>query len=154
MRIRPAAAADTQAIHELVQRAYAHYVPRMGGPPGPMQEDYAAKVAEGGTSVAEEDGEIVGLLVLGREPDHLVVENVAVDPGRQGEGIGRSLLAFAEKVARDAGLSTIRLYTHVTMTENRAFYPRLGYEETHRRPVGDFELVFFAKQLPSEEAPS
>ncbi|HEX6667759.1 MAG TPA: GNAT family N-acetyltransferase [Solirubrobacterales bacterium] len=153
MRIRPASADDTPAIHDLVQRAYGHYVERMDGPPGPMREDYAAKVAEGGTSVAEEDGEIVGLIILAREPDHLLVENVAVDPGRQGEGIGRALLAFAETVARDAGLSTLRLYTHVTMTENRAFYPRLGYEETHRKPVGEFELVFFAKQLPRGEAP-
>lgn len=152
MRIRPATPADARAIHELVHRAYAHYVSRIGEPPGPMREDYAAKVAEGGTSVAEDDSEIVGLIVLAKQPDHLLVENVAVDPGRQGEGIGRSLLAFAEAEARDAGLSTIRLYTHVTMTENRAFYPRLGYEETHRRPVGEFELVFFAKQLPGEGA--
>lgn len=153
MRIRPASAVDAGAIDELVQRAYVHYVPRIGGPPGPMQEDYAAKVAEGGTSVAEDGGEIVAAIVLIKEPDALVIENVAVDPGRQGEGIGRALLAFAETVARDAGLSTLRLYTHVTMTENRAFYPRLGYEETHRRPVGDAELVFFAKQLPGEDAP-
>jgi ribosomal protein S18 acetylase RimI-like enzyme len=153
MRIRPASAADARAIDQLVQRAYGHYVARIGGPPGPMQEDYAAKVAEGGTSVAEDGGEVVGAIVLTKEPDALVIENVAVDPGRQGEGIGRALLAFAETVARDAGLSTLRLYTHVTMTENRAFYPRLGYEETHRRPVGDAELVFFAKQLPGGDAP-
>jgi len=153
MRIRPASTADTRAIHELVQLAYAHYVPRIGGPAEPMKVDYAAKVAGGGTSVAEDDGEVVGLIVLAMEPDHLLIENVAVDPGRQGEGIGRSLLAFAETVARDAGLSTVRLYTHLTMTENQAFYPRLGYEETHRTPVGEFERIHFAKQLPGEEEP-
>lgn len=152
MRIRPASAADTQEIHDLVRRAYGHYVARMGGPPGPMKEDYAAKVAQGGVSVAEEDGEIVGVIGLATESDHLLVENVAVDPGRQGEGIGRELLAFAETAARDAGLTTMRLFTHETMTENQALYLRLGYEETHRRPAGEFELVYFAKQLPGGEA--
>jgi GNAT superfamily N-acetyltransferase len=39
---------------------------------------------------------VVGLIVLIEEADHVLVENVAVDPGRQGEGIGRALLAFAE----------------------------------------------------------
>lgn len=98
-------------------------------------------------TVAEEGGEVVGLIVLVEEPDCLLVENVAVEPERQSEGIGRALLAYAEGVARDAGLPSLRLYTHVTMTENRAFYPRLGYEETGRRSDDGFERVFFCKRL-------
>jgi ribosomal protein S18 acetylase RimI-like enzyme len=147
MRIRSAVPAEAEAIHELVKRAYAHYVDRIGGRPGPMDTDYAEKVAGGHVSVADDAGEVVGLVVLVREPGHLLVENVAVAPERQGEGIGRALLAFAEAVAREAGIATLRLYTHVAMTENLALYPRLGYEETHRRTDNGFERVFFAKHL-------
>lgn len=112
-----------------------------------METDYAEKIGQGLVSVAEDGDAIVGLIVLVREPDHLLVENVAVVPERQSEGIGRALLTFAEGVAREAGTPTLRLYTHVKMTENLAFYPRLGYEETHRRTDDGFERVFFAKHL-------
>ncbi|HEY6549914.1 MAG TPA: GNAT family N-acetyltransferase [Solirubrobacterales bacterium] len=147
MQIRPAVPGDAQDIHELVQRAYAHYVERIGRRPGPMDEDYAEKVARNLVSVAGEAGDIVGLIVLIREPRSLLVENVAVAPERQGEGIGAALLAFAEATAREAGTPTLRLYTHAAMTENLALYPRLGYEQTDRRTDNGFERVFFVKHL-------
>jgi len=89
VRIRPAKSGDAAIIEELVQRAYAHYVSRIGGRPGPMDDDYGERVSRGLVSVAEDAGEIVGLIVLAGEADHLLIENVAVDPTRQGEGIGR-----------------------------------------------------------------
>ncbi len=112
-----------------------------------MDEDYRREVADGKVSVAVEVDEIVGLIVLAKEPDHLLVENVAVEPGRQSRGIGRALLAFAEEVAMGADLTTLRLYTHALMIENLAFYPRLGYVETERRTDDGFERVFFEKRL-------
>lgn len=112
-----------------------------------MDDDYGEKVAQGHVSVAVEAGEIVGLIVLIQEPDHLLVENVAVQPERQSQGIGRALLAFAESVAAEADLTTLRLYTHAAMTENLAFYPRLGYTEFDRRTDNGFERVFFSKRL-------
>jgi ribosomal protein S18 acetylase RimI-like enzyme len=147
MQIRPAVPAEAKAVDALVQRAYGHYVDRIGRRPGPMDVDYEQKVAQGRVSVTDAAGEIVGLIVLIQEPDHLLVENVAVAPERQGEGIGRTLLAFAEDAAREAGTPTLRLYTHAAMTENLAFYPTLGYRETERRTDNGFERVFFEKHL-------
>jgi ribosomal protein S18 acetylase RimI-like enzyme len=147
MQIRSAVPSEAQDIHELTQRAYAHYVERIGRRPGPMDEDYAEKVAQNLVSVADEADAIVGLIVLIREPEHLLVENVAVTPERQGEGIGRALLAFAEDMARGAGTPTLRLYTHAAMTENLALYLRLGYEQTGRHTDNGFKRVFFVKHL-------
>ncbi|MFX8999726.1 GNAT family N-acetyltransferase, partial [Acinetobacter baumannii] len=45
-------------------------------------------------------------------------------PDRQGRGLGRRLIAFADAEARRLGLPEIRLYTHVTMTGNIALYGR------------------------------
>lgn len=146
MRIRRAEPADAPAVHDLTQRAYAHYVERIGGRPGPMDDDHAEQVRQGQVHVAE-DGEIAGILVLVREPDHLLIANVAVDPGRQRQGIGRRLLDFAESRAREEGMPELRLYTHVRMTENIALYARLGYVETHRRSEHGFERVFMTKPL-------
>jgi hypothetical protein len=46
-RVRSAIAADVPAIEEIVNQAYRHFVARIGKPPGPMLEDYAARVSEG-----------------------------------------------------------------------------------------------------------
>ena len=115
-----------------------------------MDADYDAAVARGDTWVADDGGQIVGLLILVPGDDHVLVENVAVDPGRQGEGIGRALLAFGEQRAAELGVSEMRLYTHVLMTENQALYARLGYVEVERRTVEGRTGVFMSKRLLGE----
>lgn len=150
MRIRLAEAAETGLVEDLVQRAYGHYVERIGMRPGPMDDDYAAQIRLEQLFVAEDRDSLAGLVVLVACEDHLLVENVAVDPARQGEGIGRALLAHAEAVARRTGLPTLRLYTHEAMWENIALYSSLGWEETERRSEKGFERVFFSKRLGPE----
>jgi len=46
IRIRAATAADVPAIVDTVDRAYRHYIVRIGKPPGPMLDDYLARVSE------------------------------------------------------------------------------------------------------------
>ncbi|HEV7206542.1 MAG TPA: GNAT family N-acetyltransferase [Jatrophihabitans sp.] len=144
---RPARAGDAAAIARLVGDAYRHYVPRIGAEPGPMRDDYAEVVARGGVWVAELDDQLVGLLVLVTASDHVLVENVAVAPERQGHGLGRQLLDFAEERAREAGAGEIRLYTHERMTENLAIYAERGYRETHRDTMRGLHRVHLAKPL-------
>jgi len=145
--IRPARPADLPDIERIVHDAYAHYVERMGQRPGPMDDDYPARIAEQAVWVIERDGQIAGLLVLLPEPDHLLLDNVAVAQSHQGQGIGRLLVAFAETEAERRGYNEIRLYTHVTMVENQALYRRLGFEETHRGAQAGFLRVFMRKRL-------
>ena len=157
MVIRPAQAADVAAIEAIVERAYGGYVERIGMRPGPMDSDYAEKVGEGLVHVADErsaGGEgsaaaIAGLIVLVELDDRLLIDNVAVDPERQGEGIGRRLLAFAEDRARAAGLDRVALYTHEMMSENIALYARLGYVEDERRQEDGYSRVFMSKRVGS-----
>jgi ribosomal protein S18 acetylase RimI-like enzyme len=147
--IRPADATDLAAIESIVERAYGVYVERIGMRPGPMDDDYEEQVRRGLVHVAEDGdgGKIAGLIVLVEGGDRIVIENVAVDPDRQGEGIGGSLLGFAEETARAGGIDTVTLYTHEKMSENLALYARLGYEETERRAEQGFSRVFMAKRL-------
>ena len=46
-RIRAAAAADVPAVADMVDQAYRYYIDRIGKPPEPMLDDYAARVSEG-----------------------------------------------------------------------------------------------------------
>ncbi len=80
---------------------------------------------------------------------HLLLENIAVLPAAQGQGIGSRLLALAENQARNLHLSEIQLYTNEAMTENLAYYPRHGYIETHRAEQDGFQRVFFRKRVIS-----
>jgi ribosomal protein S18 acetylase RimI-like enzyme len=148
MRLRPATEADVPRLTALVHAAYGHYVERIGGPPGPMTEDYADVVRRYQVTVAECDGEIAGLVVTGVDDEGFVIANVAVDPSHQGGGVGRALLQHAEQAARHAGFDSVYLYTHERMTENIALYTRIGYVEYDRRPVDETtRLVFLRKQL-------
>ncbi|WP_445476349.1 GNAT family N-acetyltransferase [Methanococcoides methylutens] len=49
--------------------------------------------------VAESDNEVVGLLILMFENDHVTIANVAVRPDFQGTGPGRRLMYLAESEA-------------------------------------------------------
>jgi N-acetylglutamate synthase-like GNAT family acetyltransferase len=145
---RQARRADAGAVTGVVRAAYVHYVSRIGRIPAPMSADYAALIEAGSVWVAERAGEIVGVLVLSAQADHLLIENIAVSPGAQGAGIGTGLLDLAERHAVALGLGEIRLYTNEAMTENLAYYPRRGFVETHRATEHGFRRVFFGKSVP------
>ncbi|MBV8739877.1 MAG: GNAT family N-acetyltransferase [Alphaproteobacteria bacterium] len=147
IRIRAATAADVDAISEIVDQAYRHYISRIGMLPGPMLDDYAARVAEGTVWVLEEAEVIAALIVLLPAPDYLLLDNIAVTPARQGLGFGRRLLAFAEAEALRRGYREIRLYTHQTMVENQRLYASIGYQETGRGIEDGYDRVFMRKRL-------
>jgi ribosomal protein S18 acetylase RimI-like enzyme len=146
-RIRAATAADASAIAEIVDQAYRHYIARMDKPPGPMLDDYAARVSEGVVWVLEEGVVVAALIVLLPAPNYLLLDNIAVFPARQGSGLGRRLLAFAEVEGLRRGYREIRLYTHQTMVENQRLYASIGYEETGRGTEAGYERVFMRKRL-------
>lgn len=147
LRIRPAVVSDVPAVAAVVHDAYVKYVARIGKPPGPMLDDYAARVAAGQVWVCVEDAAVAGILVLEAAPDHVLLDNIAVAPAWQGRGVGRLLLDFADAEARRAGVGELRLYTHVLMHENIALYARLGWVEYARGEQAGFQRVFMRKRL-------
>jgi GNAT superfamily N-acetyltransferase len=145
--IRLAAPADQSTVEQIVQQAYAPYVPRIGRKPAPMQDDYAALIRDQHVHLLEDDGRVIGILVLIPQDDAMLLDNIAVLPSAHGVGYGRRLLEFAERAARDAGYSRIRLYTHEMMTENLALYTRIGFAETHRVEEKGLRRVYMVKVL-------
>lgn len=147
IRIRDANAADVDAISEIVHQAYRHYIWRIGMPSGPMLDDYTARVAEETVWVIEEADVIAALVVLLPASDCLLLDNIAVTSARQGLGLGRQLLAFAEAEALRCGYREIRLYTHQAMVENQRLYASIGYQETGRGTEARHHRVFMRKRL-------
>lgn len=146
--IRPSHSGDLATVRDIVDAAYRHYIARIGKPPGPMLDDYAQRIADGQTWVFEQpDGQIAGILVLEDHPDGLLLDNIAVSPASQGQGVGRALLLFAEAEALRRGYRDLRLYTHALMTENIALYGRIGFVETGRVTEKGFDRVYMTKPL-------
>ena len=145
--IRIATLRDLPDIERIVAQAYGHYVARIGATPGPMLDDYPARIAQGVVHVLWVRDTVQAVLVLIQEADCLLLDNIAVAPQAQGKGYGRDLMQFAEHVARRAGYASIRLYTQEKMTENIAIYKRYGYVKTHRAEEIGLKRVFMKKAL-------
>lgn len=123
------------------------YVPRIGREPAPMVADFAAHLDCGELSVLESDGILTGYIVMFAKPDSWFVENVAIVPTAQGQGLGRMLMAEAETAADAAGSPSVTLYTNIHMTENLDFYARLGFAETGRVHEDGFDRIYMEKAL-------
>ena len=115
-----------------------------------MLDNYTKRITDGQAWVLDEAGTVAGVMVLEQTADGFLLDNIAVAPDRQGKGLGRVLLEFAEAEAMRHGWNEIRLYTHVLMTENIALYRRVGYVETARVTEKGFDRVYMMKTLASK----
>ncbi|MBA2381692.1 MAG: GNAT family N-acetyltransferase [Chloroflexi bacterium] len=149
--LRRARDGDVTAIGRLVDAAYEGYRPLLGRTPTPMLTDFAAAVRDHDVWILDGDEGPAAVIELIVPDDHLWVHNVAVEPSRQGNGLGRRLLRFAEDEARRLELPAIGLLTNERYLENIAMYERYGYRETHREPYRGTDLIHFRKVL---EGPS
>ena len=104
------------------------------------REAYARIASDPGQHllVAEQTGSVVGTVVLVVVPNlshrgrpWAVVENVVVDAGARGQGVGERLLREAARIARGAGCYKLSLTSNKQRTEAHRFYGRLGFRPTH-----------------------
>ena len=136
-------------MRELSRLAYAKWVPLIGREPFPMTADYEKAVIAHMIDLHEEDGALVALIETLAMEDHLLIENIAVDPGHQGKGLGDALLIHAESLAGKLSFAETRLYTNEAFVSNIAFYERRGYSIFSREPVpAGGHLVRMRKSLP------
>ena len=130
--LRRAEAADTQAVSACAAEAFRVYIPRLGVAPQPMTRDYGRAIEDAQLWVATQDGDVVAMLLLDVTDEGFLIDVIAVLPAHQGTGVGRALLALAEREAVRQGHASIYLYTNEKMTENRVLYQRIGYVEYRR----------------------
>ncbi len=71
-----------------------------------------------------------------------------MSPACQGRGLGRRLMAHAERLAAAMGYGEIRLYANARFVENVALYQRLGYAIAREEPFLGGRVVHMSKRLP------
>lgn len=144
---RRAGPADAAIVAAITDAAYAKWVPVIGRKPSPMLADYNAAVRDHLIELAYLDDIAVGLIELISAADHLLLENIAIDPAAQGRGVGRRLMQRFEQHAIEMGLPVVRLYTNKAFATNLDFYRRLGYAIEREEPFKEGFTVYFAKAV-------
>lgn len=77
---------------------------------------------------AYEDTSIIGCCVLTEKNNETVqLRQMAVDQTIQGKGIGRQIVAFAEKIAKERGYSRLMMHARDVVIP---FYEKCGYSIT------------------------
>jgi ribosomal protein S18 acetylase RimI-like enzyme len=147
VEFRTAGPEDAAGIRDLVRSAYAKWIPVIGREPRPMGADYREAVRQHRIDLICLDARTAGLIETMLRDDHLWIENLAVRPEDQGRGLGRRLLAHAERVAVEAGRAEIRLLTNAAFEANVALYGKAGYRVVKREPFMSGTTVHMSKNL-------
>lgn len=98
------------------------------------RERVAAEVERGDVYVAVDGERIVGAVRTKQREKDLYIHTIAVDPARQGTGIGSWLLQRIDEVARARGLGGLSLETAEMAVANIRLYHRHGFEIVSRGP--------------------
>jgi len=93
-------------------------------------------IRAGRVTVAEVDGTVVGIAVVGPHENHLVLWKLYVLPEHQGGGIGSALMESVVAAARGEH-SQIRLSYLEGNTSAEGFYRSKGFVEISRESSGD-----------------
>ena len=125
----------TEVSAELVE-AFARLTPQLSRSAPPPGEQELERVVQSDSTrllVAKLDGAIVGSLTLAlfSVPTGLRawIEDVVVDEGVRGQGIGAALNQEALKVARDQGARTVDLTSRPSRDAANRLYQRLGFKQ-------------------------
>jgi ribosomal protein S18 acetylase RimI-like enzyme len=150
--VRHATDDDFWACAEIAERAYEHYIERIGRRPAPMDTDYEAEQRAGRLHLLLVGHDPAGFLVMGEapddeRPDDYDVDNVAIHPAFQGAGLFTSMVRVADWYAHCAGRSSLYIYTNAKMTENLVLYTGIGFEQRAVRVEHGFERVYLYRPL-------
>ncbi|AOT57617.1 MULTISPECIES: GNAT family N-acetyltransferase [Streptomyces] len=148
---RDAVEADVPALVALVESAYRGDASRAGWTTeadlldGQRTDPQGVREVIGAPGsrllAVERDGELVACCQLERRGDAAYFGMFAVRPGLQGGGLGRRVLAEAERLAREEwGAREMHMTVISVRDELIAWYERRGYRRTGRTspfPYGD-----------------
>ena len=134
MRLRIAAMGDAEAITNVIntafRRAESFFIER-----DRIDQDGVRDFLQTGEFlVAEDGGELAGCVYLERRGDRAYIGLLAVDPSRQGAGLGSRLMVAAEDRCRDLGCHAANLQIVNLRQELPDFYRRRGYMPTGTAP--------------------
>lgn len=163
--VRPARAEDAPVLRRIDERTWSSAV-TPASPPPPGEGLFEGDFPVDDVLVAEVDGVVAGYVLLARSlpiASHahvLEIGGLAVDPQRQGAGVGRALVLAAVDEARARGARKLSLRVLGPNDQARRVYAACGFE-TEGVLRGEFHLdnldvddVLMARYLSSTPSSS
>lgn len=133
LHIRPATAADRDQLIPLINAAFA--VETFMTAPRTDPERLAASMEKGTILVAEDTfGQLVASIYVELRGHRGYAGMLAVDPARQGSGIGRRMMLAAEDFLRASGCIALDITVLSLRPELPPIYRRFGFVETGTEP--------------------
>ena len=155
IEIRRATDADAPMIVECTSAALWRWTRTIGRVPGLPVHPAAQGTAPHEVWLASVGGVSTGLIALGVVGSRMWIDCVAVFPRYTRVGIGRSLLAHAERTATRRGCATLHVQVHPMMTDAIGWFTRCGFARLSglrpRHPV-DGPTVVMRKRPAEPEA--
>ncbi|MBN9064210.1 MAG: N-acetyltransferase, partial [Rhizobiales bacterium] len=145
--LRRATPADRPVLEALQRDAFARNEPILGVTPLPLCADYGVIMHECEVWLAEDPDGATGAIILKPQADHLELWSIAVASRAQGKGLGKRLLAAAEKRAKDLGYRIIRLMTGEKLVHNVAWYQRSGFSIDRIEQMPDRRAAHMSKWI-------
>ncbi|MCC7008303.1 MAG: GNAT family N-acetyltransferase [Acidobacteria bacterium] len=136
MQITPARPDAAARIADLVNRAYEVERFFVDGDRTSLDEVRTAMARGTFLTAVDESGGLVGAVLVDVTGRSASFGMLAVEPARQGEGVGRRLVDAAERCAREAGAATMEIRVVNLRADLLPRYARLGYA-----PVGEAPYV-------------
>jgi ribosomal protein S18 acetylase RimI-like enzyme len=93
---------------------------------------FARRGASSAILVGKSDNAVIATVMVGHDGHRGWFYYVAVDPERQGQGLGRAIMAAGEDWLRAQGVEKAQLIVRAGNEKVRAFYEALGYGEQPR----------------------
>ncbi|MCF3172819.1 GNAT family N-acetyltransferase [Streptomyces sioyaensis] len=151
LTFRTALDADVPGLVELIESAYRGDASRAGWTTeadllagqrtDPDGVRAVVHTTDGRLLIAERDGELIACCQLEHRGDHAYFGMFAVRPELQGDGLGKVIIAEAERTARETwGAREMRMTVIRQREELIAWYERRGYRRTGQLtpfPYGD-----------------
>lgn len=111
----------------------------------PSEKMIESYIYRGQSYVAENDSEIVGIIVLlPTRPFTIEIVNIAVIEERQGQGIGKKLIKYAIEISMEQGFKTIEIGTGNSSIAQLALYQRCGFQ------IVGIDRDYFIRNYPNE----
>jgi GNAT superfamily N-acetyltransferase len=130
----------------------------------PNAQVFARDVALDQLWIAAIDGQVAGVAAIttDQEPEYanvgwdiqepaIVVHRLAVDPNFQGKGVAVALMQHAEVVAKERGITVLRVDTNTQNAVTQRLFPKLGYTLSGEISLGfrtGLRFLCYEKRLP------
>ena len=119
--IRLAMTTGVPAIKMIARKSFERYVPLIGKLPAPMNAYFSGHVLKGTVFITQSEknrDSVLGYAIVLQRDGEWLLDNMAVSPEAQGQGVGSALTVACKTFLQKRGVQRYHLHTDEAMEQN------------------------------------